>query len=405
MTEFALILWAWNLTGSATTLALVSFFSQLLRIPITLVAGIIIDRYNRKYLMMLGDTIAGICTGCIWLLHVTNSLQIWHLYLMAAVIGAFGQIQRLAYSASITLIIPEQHYTRASSMDSVVHYGSAIIAPALAGMLYPLIGLKGILPLDLLTFGVAIGTLLCTRIPQPQLQHPSSLATEPQTILQKLTFGIRYVWLRPRFRALLIVTTLFWFAHDLGAALYDPMILARTNGNTKVLGSVTSTAGIGGVIGAILLSVWGGPKQRIHGMLAGYVGAGVSKTLFGLGQTPLIWIPAQFCSSLTFPLLGSSETAIWMQKITPEIQGRVFAANALVVQVFSAFASLIAGPLAEYVFEPILHQNNRFTSPLNFIVGTGTNGGVALLYILTSISLLLVGLGGYFLPALRRLED
>jgi MFS transporter, DHA3 family, macrolide efflux protein len=401
MTEFALILWAWNLTGSATALALVGFFSQLPRIPITLVAGIIVDRYNRKHLMMLGDAIAALSTVSIGLLYFTNSLQIWHLCLVAAVSGGFGQIQRLAYSTSIAMIVPKLHYTRANSMDSAVHYGSAIIAPALAGTLYPQIGLPGILAIDLVTFGVAIATLCVVHIPQPQPQ--SEVAVE--TIIYKLTFGFRYVWRQPGLRALLIITALFWFTHDLGGAVYDPMILARTDGNATILGSIASAAGIGGVTGAIVLSAWGGPKRRVHGMLLGFIGAGISKTIFGLGRSPFVWIPAQFCSSLNFPLLGSSETAIWMEKITPEIQGRVFAANMLVVQVVSAIAFLIAGPLADRVFEPAIQASSYFADLFRPITGTESGAGIALLYLLTSIGLVLVGFGGYVSPHLQTVEQ
>lgn len=401
MTEFALILWAWNLTGSATALALVGFFSQLPRIPITLVAGLIVDRYNRKHLMMLGDAIAALSTVSIGLLYFTDSLQIWHLYLVAAISGGFGQIQRLAYSTSIAMIVPKHHYTRANSMDSAVHYGSAIIAPALAGALYPQIGVPGILAIDLVTFGMAIATLLAVQIPQPQPQAEGAV----ETIGSKLTFGFRYVWRRPGLRALLIITALFWFAHDLGGAVYDPMILARTEGNATILGSTASAAGIGGVTGAVVLSAWGGPKRRVHGMLLGFIGAGISKTIFGLGRSPLIWIPAQFCSSLNFPLLGSSETAIWMEKIAPEIQGRVFAANMLVVQIVSAIALLIAGPLADRVFEPAMQLNRHFATLFSPIIGTGAGAGMALLYLLTSIGLVLVGFGGYVSPSLQTVDQ
>lgn len=401
MTEFALILWAWNLTGSATALALVGFFSQLPRIPITLIAGIIVDRYNRKHLMMLGDAIAALSTVSIGLLYFTNSLQIWHLYLIAAISGGFGQIQRLAYSTSIAMIVPKLHYTRANSMDSAVHYGSAIVAPALAGALYPQLGLPGILAIDLVTFGVAIATLLSIEIPQPQSQ-PERAA---ETVGDKLTFGFRYVWQQPGLRALLIITALFWFAHDLGGAVYDPMILARTGGSATILGSTASAAGIGGVTGAVVLSAWGGPKRRVYGMLLGFIGAGISKTIFGLGQSPVVWIPAQFCSSLNFPLLGSSETAIWMEKIAPEIQGRVFAANMLVVQVVSAIALLMAGPLADRLFEPAMQTSNHSSALFHPIVGTGVGAGMALLYLLTSIGLILIGLGGYLSVQLRTVEQ
>ncbi|VEP17310.1 Major Facilitator Superfamily transporter (fragment) [Hyella patelloides LEGE 07179] len=168
MSEFALTLWAWQLTGSATALALVGFFSQVPRIFISLFAGIIVDRTNRKYLMILGDGIAAISTLAILILYLIGQLAIWHLYLAALINGGFGQIQQLAYSTSITLLVSSKNYTRANSMKWIVHYGSSIIAPGIAGFLYPIFGLGGILPIDLMTFFIANATLLWISIPQPQ---------------------------------------------------------------------------------------------------------------------------------------------------------------------------------------------------------------------------------------------
>jgi MFS family permease len=400
MTEFALTLWAWEITGSATALALVSFFSQLPRILITIVAGLIVDRFNRKYLMMLGDSVAAFSTIGISLLFWADSLQIWHLYFAASLNGGFGQIQSLAYQTSISSMVSPHQLTRANSMNSAVHYGSAIFGPALAGVLYPLIGLMGILLIDLTTFGVAIATLLSVHIPQPAPQP----TTEIETRLAKLTFGFREVWRQPSLRSLLLISTAFWFFHDLGGAVYDPMILARTDGSAQVLASTASAAGVGGVIGAILLSVWGGPRRRVTGMLAGFIGAGLSKTAFGLGRSPVVWVPAQFCSSLNFPLLGSSENALWMKSISAEKQGRVFAANALVLQVVSAVATLIAGPLADSVLEPMMQSGSSgiggvgqlFGTIFSPIVGTTAGSGMALLYIGCALAMAGVGMRGFW---------
>lgn len=400
MTNFALTLWAWQLTGSATTLALVGFFGQLPSIPVNLIAGIIVDRYDRKQLMILGDSIAAVSTIGIGILYFTNSLEIWHLYLAATVNGGFGQIQSLAYQTSITLIVPRSQLTRANSMNSSVHYGSVILGPALAGVLYPFVGLPGIVLIDLLTFGIAIVTLLLVFVPHP----PRQAKAEIETLFFKLTIGFRQVWQHPNLRLLLLITTLFWFFHDLGSAIDDSMILARSNSSPQALASISAAAGIGGVLGAIGLSLWGGPKRRIWGMLAGFMGAGVSKTVFGLGQLLRVWIPAQFCSSLNFPLLSSSETAIWMEKIAPEMQGRVFAANALVLQVVSAIAALIAGLLADRVFEPALMSGGRLTGLFGRIFGTGAGAGISLLYVLCSLAMILVGIVGFCLPKLRRIE-
>lgn len=401
MTEFAFTLWAWEVTGSATALALIGFFSQLPRIPITLVAGLIVDRFSRKQLMVLGDTVAALSTVGIGLLFLTESLQIWHLYGAAMLNGGFGQIQSLAYSTSMSSMVPLHQLTRANSMNSAVHYGSAIFGPALAGVLYPLMGLMGILLIDLATFGVAIATLLSVRIPQSAPHPPPTI----ETWLAKLTFGFREVWRQPGLRSLLLISTAFWFFHDLGGTIYDPMILARTDGSAQVLASTASAAGIGGVIGAILLSVWGGPRRRVTGMLAGFIGAGLCKTLFGLGRSPVVWVPAQFCSSLNFPLLGSSETALWMKSISAEKQGRVFAANALVLQGVSAIAALIAGPLADRLLEPTMTSPGPWLSKVGEILGTGPGAGMAMLYVACALVMAGVGLVGFWFAKLKTLDE
>ena len=126
MTFFALTLWAWDKTGSATALALVGFFSKLSKIPTTVLARLIVDRFNRKHLMLLGDAIAALTTAAISIFYLTHSLQIWHLYLVAVLSGGFSQIQTLAYQASISMMVPKQHYTRTGSMASIVHYGQIL---------------------------------------------------------------------------------------------------------------------------------------------------------------------------------------------------------------------------------------------------------------------------------------
>ena len=400
MTGFALILWAWELTGSATALALVGFFSQLPSIPITLIAGVVVDRCDRKQLMILGDSVAALSTIGIGGLYLTGNLQIWHLYLAATLNGGFGQIQRLSYQASISLMVDRTQLTRANSLLSSVHYSSTILGPALAGLLYPLIGLLGILLIDLITFGVAIALLLLCSIPQPQAQ--TSAGRNP--LLAQLTFGFRYVWQNPNLRSLLLITASFWFFHDFGGAVYEPMLLARTDGSAQVLASAGAAAGIGGVTGAIVLSAWGGPKRRVIGLLAGFIGAGLSKTIFGLGRSPQVWLPAQVSSSLNFPLLGSSENALWMDTIPAAIQGRVFAANSLVVQGVSAVALLIAGPLADHLFAPLLMSTQRLTPLLSTIFGSGPGAGMAFLYVLCSLCMVLVGSIGFFVNNLRTME-
>ena len=406
MSEFALTLWAWQLTGSATALALVGFFSQVPRVFISLFAGIIVDRTNRKYLMILGDGIAAISTVAILILYLTGQLAIWHLYLATLINGGFGQIQQLAYSTSITLLVSSKNYTRVNSLKWIVHYGSSIIAPGIAGFLYPTLGLGGILSIDLMTFLTAIATLLWISIPQPQPNDDCNHEKlgKTKSFCREITFGIRYLWQSSSLRTLLIVTASFWFANSVGSAIFSPMILARSNGNSQVLGAIFSAAGIGGVIGAVILSSWGGTKRRINDMLAGFMGAGIAKMIFGNGQSLTVWLPAQFCSSLNYPLLGSSETALWMEAIPPELQGRVFAAISLILKLPGAMATLMAGLLSDRLFEPAMQSSNLLNFLFAPIFGTNPGAGMALLYVISALAMFLIGIVGYKLPQLSQIE-
>lgn len=400
MTSFATNLWAWELTNQATTLTLTSFFTILPSIFITPISGLIVDRCNRKLLMVLGDTVAVCLTFMILFLYFTNQLEIWHLYVINAIRGTFNQIQALAYSTSVVLMVPKRHYARASSMEFLSGYGADIVAPALAGYLYFVIGLAGMALIDVITFAIAISTVILIRIPQPVTKVKQHLTN----IWQEVGFGWRYILARKSLLALAFISLLFWLAHDVGGALYAPMILARSHNNAVLLGSLASAAGIGGVVGALIFSAWGGFKHRIHGVLLGMIGAGLSKMFFGLGNTPSVWMTAQFCSSLNFPLNGSSETAIWLAKVAPNVQGRVFAARSLLLQLGSAVAYLIAGPLADNVFEPAMQSKSNVLFILGRLFGTDTGAGMAVIYTICAFLMLLVGIWGYKLRLLCDVE-
>ncbi|MEL6929353.1 MAG: MFS transporter [Cyanobacteria bacterium J06600_6] len=402
MTIFAVTIWVWEQTDSATALSLISFSAQLPRIFITFLAGIIVDRFNRKMLMILGDTSAVLATIAVGLLYVAGNLQIWHLCLIVALHGSFGQIQQLAYSASISSIVPEDDLTRAGSMIAALGYGSAIVAPALAGILYPRIDLGGIVLIDVISFSAALGTLLITRIPNPV--KTNKVKSEKMSIWQQLTFGFRYIWKNPSLLAMAIAFTMFAIPNDINKALYNPMILARTGGDSQILGLVTTAAGVGGVLGAVAISIWGGFKSRVKGMLNGFIGAGIGKAILGFGSSIFIWLPAQFFATVNTPLFLSSSNAIWYGKVPSELQGRVLSADHLVGLIVSAASTLIAGPLADYVFEPAMQPGGALAGIFGSIFGTGDGSGMALLYVITAAWMMSIGIGGYFFSTLLQAE-
>ncbi|NJN30681.1 MAG: MFS transporter [Synechococcales cyanobacterium RM1_1_8] len=402
MTVFALMIWVWNVTESATTLALVSFFSQLPRIFVTPVAGIIVDRFPRKHLILMGDVVAAICTVGIALLYRADSLELWHLYTAVAIYGCFGQLQTLSYSTSIALLVDKENYTRAESMVAGVNYSGAIFSPILAGILYPRIGLEGIFAIDLLTFSMAFITLAASAIPQPP---PDAEPTGSQTFWQDVSFGFRYIARSPSLITMVVAFSLFAIPSDIGKALYSPMILARSGGDAAILGSVTTAAGVGGVLGAILLSIQGGFKRRINGMLAGFLWTGSFKLILGMSQSPIIWMLAHFAATLTIPLYYSSTNAIWYAQVPPSLQGRVLAADQMIGLIVGATAPLLAGPLADYIFEPAMARNGWLSQWTLGLWGSGPGAGIGFLYSASALAMTLVGVVGFGLPRLRQVED
>ncbi len=409
MTVFALTIWVWEKTGSATALVLVGFFAQIPKLLVTTFAGLAVDRFNRRFLMLLGETAAFVCTLAVALLYLTQQLQVWHLYVIVSLYGAFGQLQILAYSASISLLVPKEQYTRAESLGSAVNYGAAIFSPALAGFLYPRFGLQSIFWIDLITFVAAFFTLSIVRIPQlspHQIVDDCSNNEEKttETLWQKLTFGFRYIWANPSLTAMAIAFTLFAIPNDITKALYSPMILARTGGDSQILGTVTAAAGIGGVVGAIIIGVWGGFQRRIHGMLIGFIGHGFFKIILGIGQIVPVWMISHFFAVALMPMFYSSSNAIWYAKVPPELQGRVLAADQLIGILVSAIAPLIAGFLADRIFEPAMQPTGNLAPIFGNFFGTETGSGITLLFVIMAICVMLIGVTGYAIPTLRQVE-
>jgi MFS family permease len=404
MTQFGLTIWAYQLTGQATALALVGFFNFAPTVIFSPIAGALVDRWNRKLVMMLSDLGAGAATIFIFIMYASGNLQMWHLYVAGFVTGVFQSFQFPAYSASISLMLKKEDYARAGGMMMLAEAAPAIVAPVLAGFLLGTIDLSGIILIDIITFIVALAALFVVYIPQPPATEAGRQGKG--SLLAESAFGFRYIFARPSLLGLQMV----FFSVNLIASftnvLVAPMVLARTNQDETLLGFVVSAIGVGGVIGAAILSAWGGPKRRVHGVLIGNaLGSLLGIVLMGVGNSIFIWVTAAFFFSFFIPFINGSNQAIWQAKVAPDVQGRVFAARRLIAQITVPVALLLTGPLADQVFEPAMREGGVWTSAFSWLVGTGPGAGMALMFILFGLIGVMVGFGGYLFPAIRNAED
>lgn len=403
MTRFALTIWAWSITGEATTLALVGFFSYAPTVLLSPFAGALVDRWNRKLAMMLSDLAAGISTIIVLLLFVTGNLQIWHLYVTGAFSGAFLAFQFPAYSATITMLVSKDQYGRASGMLSIARYGSSIFAPVLASILLGIIGINGILSVDVITLLVAISVLLLIHIPQPKVTEEGRKSKG--NLWKESIYGFRYISKRPSLLALQLLYFFIMLFVFFAITVMSPMILARTGSDVTVLGIVESAFGIGGIIGSVVLSVWGGPKRRINGVFIGFIFAMLGLLLMGLGRDPFVWALAAFFTMFFVPILDGSDQAIWQSKVPPDVQGRVFGSRLLLSDSSIPISMLLAGPLADHIFEPAMMQGGSLVAIFGGLVGTGPGAGMSLIFVFAGALGILIALIGFSLRVVRNVED
>lgn len=401
LTSFALGVWVFERTGSATQFALIGLAAVLPRVLLSPLAGAIVDRYDRRRVMIFSDVGAGLSTLAVVLLLFTAQLEIWHIYLLAAINAAFGTVQWPAFAATTSLLVSKENLGRANGMVQFGRAASEILAPAMAGVLVGRIRLEGVIFIDVVTFLFAVGTLLLVRFPRPE----NLAASPPQrtSLWQDLSLGWRYISARPGLVGLLLFFAVVNFLWGMVGALITPMILNWTS--SDALGLIISIAGVGMLAGSLIMSVWGGPRRRISGVLNFEMLSGLCFVLMGL--RPSFWLVAAgaFGAHVTIAVVYGSNQAIWQSKVDPQVQGRVFATEQMVARAAAPLAYLLAGPLADRIFDPLLALDGPSTSSLGQILGTGPGRGIGLLFVLMGVIKVAITLIARLNPHLCNVED
>ena len=402
MSQFALTIFMYEKTNSATALGLMQVFYITPFLLISPFAGVMVDRYNRKLMMMVSDLGAGLATLGILAVLYFDVWQFWHMYVASVIFGLGNAFQWPAYSAAISTMIPKEQLGRANGLMSLMEAGPGVIAPLLAGALLPFIKLTGILFLDVATFLFAIGALMLVYIPQPARTQEGMQASGG--MLKEAAYGFKYIFTRPS----LLGLQLIFFAGNLftgiGFTVFAPMVLSRSGNDSLMFGSVQSAGAIASVVGGVLMSAWGGFKRRVHGVLLGWILSGVGMAIIGLAGGLPIWIAGIAIASLVGPLVNASNQAIWQTKVAPDLQGRVFSARRLIAWFTNPISPIIGGTLADYVLEPAARAGTGLPDAFSWLVGTGPGSGMGLLIVFCGLTASLAGLAGYFIQPIRDAE-
>lgn len=375
-------------TGQATPLALVSFFAALPSVLATGVAGVLADRWDRRKIMILSDTGQAIATVFLLVSFASGQFELWHLYVATIAQAIFGAFQYPAFSASVTLLVPDDQRDRVNTLQQLAGPLAGIIAPPVAGLVYGLVGVVGAIGVDLMTFLVAVGVIMAVHIPRPA--ETSEGRALKQSFLTEMLGGFQYMWARKPLLWIALAASAINLLLGGTLAVALPYMMARlsdTPNPEALTGLLMAVLNIGGLVGGILISAWGGTKRRMNTVLASIFTMGLFLALFGTARTAPFLGLALFCMMFPAPAVNGMLMSIMQKKVAPDVQGRVFSVLSMMSMILTPVAYLLVGPLADQVFEPSVGMAGW--SAVAPLVGSGDGAGMGLMYVISG--LLIIG--------------
>jgi len=401
MSFLAVGIYVYQQTGQATPLALLSLFLLLPIMIASGVAGVLADRYDRRTLMIIGDTGAALASLALVISVSSGNFQLWHVYAAALWQGLFSTLQRPAFEASVSQLVPEAQRQRANAILQLSKPTALLISSALTGLLYIVIGVVGIFLIDLISFLVAVVTTLVVRIPAPPRTQGESQAR--QSMLKEWRAGLNFLWSRRPLFGLIVLVAVFGFLISSAFALMTPYVLARTS-SAPTLGILTAITSVGGIVGAIMIGVWGGFKQRIDTILVAMILVLIATMLLGTNQSPIVMGVALFVAMMSVSGANATSMTLLQAKVPGDMQGRVFAIFTQLSLVLTPLGYLLIGPLADQVFTPLASSSAWTEGAPGMLFGIGAAGGMGVLFAITGGLGLIATLITYALPSVRRME-
>lgn len=396
MTNFALTLWLYQKTGSALQTALLAICSYAPYVVLSIFAGTFSDRWDKKKTMLLCDTFAACCSVAVLVLLKTGTLQPLHMYLLNAVNGIMNTVQQPAGDVAMTLITPKKHYQRTSGMRSFSGSLVTILNPVFVTALFAFAGLEAVIYTDLATFVAAFLTLLFfVEIPAVPAETEGK---EP--FFAAVKTGLSYL----KKNRLILVLILFLAGVNLVASVFDAVlpayVLPRENGGEKVLGVVTSCAGIATLFGSLITTMLPAPKNRIRVIYGTMLfSLSVENFVLAFSRTPFLWCVAQIAGWLVVPVMNANLDVILRESIPVDLQGRVYACRNTLQFFTIPVGFFFGGFLVDQVCEPFMAKTAQ-GSIFRTWFGSGKGSGAAMMMFLVGVMGVSVCLG--FRRCLRR---
>lgn len=375
MTGYALIVWSYQQEGSALVTALLTVCSYAPYVLMSILAGALTDRWDKKRTLLVCDTLAALTTVAVLVLLKTDHLRIWHMYVINAVNGLMNTVQQPASEVSVTLLTPKEHYQQASAVQSFLNSVNNLLTPVVATAVLTLLGLEAVIIFDLITFAVAFVSLALMDLPKPPER-----ADAKKNVLREARGGL--VWLRKNKGILHLI--LFLAGINLTASMFNAalpaLLLPRANGEA-LLGTVNTVTGVTMLLGSLVASAWPKPKSRVRIICNTLLlSMGVENLLLALGKTLPVWCLGAFFGWIAIPLMNANLSTVLREGIPVNMQGRVWSARNTLQFFTIPVGYLLGGALVDQVFEPLMAAQGQ-GSVLVTLFGYGKGSGAAALFL------------------------
>lgn len=360
LVQFALVWYVTKQTGSAAVLATATTAALLPNILLGPFVGALVDRWNRKLVMIIADLVVALATVVLAMLFATGAIQIWHIVAILLTRSAAGVFQGPARIAATTLMVPKEHLSRLGGINQAVDGMITVFSPALGALLLELLPMQGVLAVDIITAAIAIALLIFfVRVPQPKNKQKADKVT-PRSLMADVREGIRYIVNWPGLFLMIVMASLLNMFLAPGANLLPLHVTTFFGKGAQELAWLQAAMGIGGIVGGLLLGIWGGFRRRVWTVLMGILGIGAGMLIFGLIPANRYIISLIFMGMVGFmaSISNGSFGPLLQTKVPPEVQGRVFMLLSSLTMAMMPIGLFLSAPIADH-----------FGTQVSYIVG------------------------------------
>ncbi|RPJ09175.1 MAG: amino acid adenylation domain-containing protein [Spirochaetaceae bacterium] len=397
LSGFALGIYILQLKGSILDFSLVLLFNRLPQILIMPVVGWVVDKYDRRKLMLVSDLFVALRIAILLVLITNNSLELWHVFVTTTLGSIARAFRNNAYVAAVPQLVPKRYLANANGFVQLTNNTGDILAPLCAGFFLTFMTIHTIMIIDLVTFGVAFLPLLIIKFPNRMIRQIE------ESIGKAIAGGFKFIVKR---KSMIIMVVYFFIANiflGIGTTLLTPLVLSFSD--PTILWIITSFTGVGTIAGALLVSLWGGMKRRAEGMIGFNIMIGLGYVMMGIAPHPIFPIIGVLLFRIGLTLVVVHWQSIIQVKVGWELQGRVFAMNELLARISTPLGIFLGGFLTEFYLEPFMSGTSELARTLGTLIGSGPGRGIALLLIIVGLGRGLMGYLGLKIKSFRYMED